>query len=99
MTDTKKLAGLAPRRKQLGLTQAQLAAELQVERATLGMWEIGASWPPARILPRIADALLCSIDELYRTPGADQDERERWGFEQAGGRWTFAAERQEGGAG
>ena len=61
----KKLEGLAPRRKAAGMTQSQLAAAIGVERAALAMWEIGASWPPARLLPAMADTLLCSIDDLY----------------------------------
>lgn len=65
----KKLAGLAPRRKAAGLTQAQLAEAIGVERPALAMWEIGASWPSARILPALADTLLCTIDELYEAPG------------------------------
>lgn len=64
----KKLEGLAPRRKAAGMTQAQLAEAIDVERAALAMWEIGASWPSARILPCLADVLLCSIDELYEAP-------------------------------
>ena len=69
----KKLAGLAPRRKAAGMTQAQLAAAVDVERAALAMWEIGASWPSARLLPGLADVLLCSIDELYVEPEAEED--------------------------
>lgn len=64
----KMLAGLKPRRKAAGMTQAQLAEAIGVERAALAMWEIGASWPPARLLPGLADVLLCSIDELYEEP-------------------------------
>lgn len=64
----KKLEGLATRRKAAGMTQAQLAESIGVERAALAMWEIGASWPSARILPALADVLLCSIDELYQAP-------------------------------
>ena len=66
----KKMAGLAPRRKAVGLTQAQLAEALGVERATVTMWELGNSWPSARVLPLIADLLVCSIDELYYAPEA-----------------------------
>ena len=62
----KSLAGLAPRRKQMGWTQQQLADQLGVERATLAMWEIGKNWPPARLLPAMAELMLCSIDDLYR---------------------------------
>lgn len=62
------MAGLAPRRKAVGLTQAQLAEALGVERATVTMWELGNSWPSARVLPPLADLLVCSIDELYFAP-------------------------------
>ena len=68
----KKMAGLAPRRKAVGLTQAQLAEALGVERATVTMWELGNSWPSARVLPQIADLLVCSIDELYYAPEAEE---------------------------
>ena len=62
----KSLVGLAPRRKKMGWTQQQLADQLGVERATLAMWEIGKNWPPARLLPAMAELMLCSIDDLYR---------------------------------
>ena len=67
----KSLAGLAPRRKKMGWTQQQLADQLGVERATLAMWEIGKTWPPARLLPAMAELMLCSIDDLYREEGGD----------------------------
>ena len=66
MTERPKLEGLAPRRKACGLTQEALAAALGVPRATVASWEAGFGWPSARILPEIAGALLCSIDDLYR---------------------------------
>ena len=70
----KKLEGLSPRRRAAGMTQAQLAEAVGVERAALAMWEIGASWPSARILPALADVLLCSIDELYWPPETEGNE-------------------------
>ena len=70
----KKLEGLQPRRKALGMTQADLAAQLGVERATVGMWETGTSWPSARVLPDLADLLCCSIDALYSAPGEDGED-------------------------
>lgn len=71
MTTPKKLEGLAPRRRRLNMTQAQLAAELGVKRETVAMWELGMSWPLARILPALADLLCCSIDDLYTVPEED----------------------------
>ena len=69
-----KMAGLAPRRTAAGMTQETLAAQLGVSRAVVSMWECGCSWPPARLLPQLADALLCSIDELYRAPEGGEAE-------------------------
>lgn len=60
-----RLEGLAPRRTASGMTQKELAEALGVERGTVSMWEIGRSWPPARLLPAISDVLQCSIDDLY----------------------------------
>ena len=69
----RKMAGLAKRRKACGYTQQDMAEALGVERGTVSMWEIGKTWPPARLLPLIADMLLCSIDDLYKTPPDESD--------------------------
>ena len=67
-----KLAGLAPRRKAAGRTQAELAAAIRVSRATVAVWETGRAWPSSQLLPDIAHALGCTIAELYEEP-PDQD--------------------------
>lgn len=77
MTQVTSLCGLAPRRKQIGLTQQQLADRLGVERGALSMWELGRSWPPARLLPALADTLICTIDELYQAAASDADKDKR----------------------
>ena len=55
------------------MTQEQLAEQLGVTRAAVGMWEIGRSWPSAALLPQMADLLLCSIDDLYHVPANDTE--------------------------
>ena len=56
-------------RQERGLTQAELAREMSVTQSMIAMWESGAAMPSAAKLPELADALHCSIDELYgRTP-------------------------------
>lgn len=76
------LAGLAPRRKRVGFTQAALAEALGIDRARLAMWETGNVWPSAQWLPKIADLLCCTIDDLFREPDpivapkADEDHAE-----------------------
>lgn len=66
----KSLEGLPARRKAAGYTQEALAAALGVTRPALAAWETGRSWPSAALLPALADLLLCSIDELYVDPAA-----------------------------
>ena len=62
------LVGLAPRRKRVGYTQAAFAEALGVDRTRLANWETGLAWPSAAWLPKMADLLCCTIDELYREP-------------------------------
>ena len=60
-------------RQRSGITQAQLAASLGLKSSsTITMWEIGDRSPSSSILSRLADALGCTIDELY-----EQDSLER----------------------
>ena len=66
-----KLAGLAPRRKAAGHTQAEFAELLGVSRSLLAAWETGIAWPSARRLPEIAQLLGCEIEELYSESGED----------------------------
>lgn len=62
------LVGLAPRRKLVGFSQTEFAEALGVERSRLANWEAGLIWPSASFLPKMADLLCCTIDELYREP-------------------------------
>lgn len=62
------LLGLPARRKAAGYTQERLSAALGVTRVALAQWETGRAWPSAALLPKMADLLLCSIDELYEAP-------------------------------
>lgn len=62
------LLGLPARRKAAGYTQERLSAALGVTRVALAQWETGRAWPSASLLPKMADLLLCSIDELYQAP-------------------------------
>lgn len=59
--------GISELRKNRGLTQQALADLLDVQRPALAMWEIGKAWPPSQLLPKLASALGCSLDDLYST--------------------------------
>lgn len=69
-----RLIGLAQRRKRLGMSQEALARKVGVTRGSVANWENGFSWPNARLLPLIAGALCCSVDELCCAPGMDKTE-------------------------
>lgn len=62
-------------RRAAGLSQRELADALGVSYTAVNKWELGRSWPAAPMLPRLASALGCSIDELYTdsAPGAVED--------------------------
>lgn len=47
------------------MTQAQLANKLKVQFQTVSKWETETSVPDSTMLPRIADALDVTIDELF----------------------------------
>lgn len=68
------LVGLAPRRKRVGYTQAAFAEALGVDRTRLTNWETGLAWPSAAWLPKMADLLCCTIDELYREPEEENEQ-------------------------
>ena len=54
----------ANRRKELKLTQAQIAEYIGVSRAAVSKWEKGQSYPDITLLPKLAKLFHLSIDEL-----------------------------------
>lgn len=56
---------LKRRRRELGLTQRALAECIGYSEKAISKWE-GGALPPAALLPRIADLLHCSTDDLLR---------------------------------
>lgn len=57
---------IAEVRKERNLTQAALAQILMIPRNTLCQYETGARSVPAALLPAIAAALHCKIEDLYK---------------------------------
>ena len=49
------------------ITQNELSLKLSIQRSTVAKWETGKSLPRAELLPKIAQILNCSVDELLRT--------------------------------
>lgn len=52
-------------RRDLDITQKQLAETVGVEQQTVCGWERGRFEPRMSMLPRIAEALGCTIDDLF----------------------------------
>jgi len=52
-------------RKNRQLTQSDIAAALGSTKQTVGLWENGITTPHAETLPKIADLLGVTIDELF----------------------------------
>jgi transcriptional regulator with XRE-family HTH domain len=53
-------------RKQIGMSQTELAEKLKVNQTAISQWERGVSLPACEKLPDIAEALNCTIDALFR---------------------------------
>ena len=54
------------RREALGKTLQQIADEVGVTFGAISQYESGLTMPGADKLPKLAQALGCTIDELYR---------------------------------
>lgn len=70
-------AFIAENRKQMGLTQAQLADRLHVTDKAVSKWERGLSYPDVTLLEPLADTFGISIDALLRCQSPEDDREER----------------------
>ncbi len=60
-------------RTRIGITQTELARRLGVRQNTITQWERGSRQPRAEMLPKLADTLGCTLDELLRTAKAAEE--------------------------
>lgn len=51
-------------REKRKITQEELAKNLSVTQGAISQWENGLSFPKTELLPRIAELLGCTVDEL-----------------------------------
>ena len=58
-------------RSEKGLTQEALAKMMGISRSAVAMWETGQTRPRAQLLPKLADILGCTVDELLRKENED----------------------------
>ena len=49
------------------MTQAELARSLMVCSQTISKWECGRGYPDISLLPELARALGCTVDDLFFT--------------------------------
>lgn len=62
---------IASLRKERGMTQAELAAMLHITDKAVSKWERDLSCPDIASLPKLAETLEVSVDELMRVQGRD----------------------------
>ncbi len=58
-------------RRKLGLTQEQLAQRLDVTNQAVSKWETDQCCPDVQLLPKLADVLGISMDELFGRPAPE----------------------------
>lgn len=77
MNDLKTGEVICKRRKELGLTQTQLAQELNLSFQAVSKWENGSAYPDITSLPKLAAALDTTVDALlgYSSVETDYDRR------------------------
>lgn len=63
---------ISKRRKELGMTQQELADKLFISDKVVSKWETGKSIPDTSILVDLASALEITLDELLKTSNANQ---------------------------
>ncbi|WP_206857528.1 helix-turn-helix domain-containing protein [Candidatus Enterococcus mangumiae] len=64
---------LKEKRKQLGITQEDLAKKLNVSRSAISNWEIGRNYPDIHTLVEISALLAVSLDELLENTDAIEE--------------------------
>jgi len=71
MVDTKKLVGarIKELRRRAGLTQEQLAEQVELDARHLSRLEVGRHFPSLQSLERIATALDVPLVEFFQFPG------------------------------
>ncbi len=62
-------------RENIGFLQEELAQILGVSRSTVAMWETNKAHPRGETLVKLADALHCTIDQLYGRDPPDGEEQ------------------------
>lgn len=62
---------IATMREKAGLTQTDLAKKLGVHQTTVSKWEAADIYPTGSLIPKIAEILNCSTDDLFKKDDRD----------------------------
>lgn len=73
------------KRKELGLTQAQLAEKLYVSNKAVSKWETREANPDIELLPKIAEILGITVDELLGAKPKEKENAQAISFELTAG--------------
>lgn len=65
---------IAYRRKQLGLSQADVARKLGVDQSAVHLWETGKAKPSAKRLVPLASLLKCTVEEVLNNDISQETE-------------------------
>ncbi|MBS6510873.1 MAG: helix-turn-helix transcriptional regulator [Clostridiales bacterium] len=63
---------LKERRLRIGMNQSELAKRMSVTQGIVSQWENQKIMPSSDKLPKLAEALQCSIDELFEDSSEEQ---------------------------
>lgn len=75
MLDSVKIGGfISGKRKELGMTQQQLADRLNISFQAVSKWENGSTFPNVELLPELSKAMEVTVDELLA--GCEKDGEE-----------------------
>ena len=66
MEGVEKVSKIAELRKAAGLTQEEFATRLCVTQGAVSQWEQGIASPSIDKLPKLAEILGCTVDELLK---------------------------------
>lgn len=83
-------------RKELGMTQDQLADKLGVTYQSISRWENGSTYPDLEFLPAIAGVFSITIDKLLGMPEAEKEKKANEAFDELRReciKWDYDADR------
>lgn len=66
-------------RKKANMSQLELADKLGVSQQAVAKWEAEVCFPRAELLPRLAEILGCTVDELLAKEKAPSDTEQEGG--------------------